>query len=60
MNDEIKVIEHEIQWIQNKIETLKPRLEKKPSVSREIKDLERQISERVTKIEYLEMLMRDK
>ena len=38
--------QHEIQWLQNKIETLKPLLAKKPSVARQIKDLERQIRER--------------
>jgi len=43
---------HEIQWLKNKIETLKPLLAKKPSVARQIKDLERQIRERELAIVY--------
>ena len=43
---------HEIQWLKNKIETLKPLLAKKPSVARQIKDLERQIRERELAIAY--------
>ena len=42
----------EIQWLKNKIETLKPLLAKKPSVARQIKDLERQIRERELIIGY--------
>lgn len=38
--------QHEIDWLKNKIEGLKPQLERKPSVARQIKDLERQIRER--------------
>lgn len=38
--------EHEIKWLKNKIETLKKDLVKRPSVARQIKDLERQIKER--------------
>ena len=44
--------QHEIQWLKNKIETLKPLLAKKPSVARQIKDLERQIRERELAIAY--------
>ena len=44
--------QHEIQWLKNKIETLKPLLAKKPSVARQIKDLERQIRERELAISY--------
>jgi hypothetical protein len=44
--------QHEIQWLKNKIETLKPLLAKKPSVARQIKDLERQIRERELSISY--------
>ena len=43
---------HEIEWLKNKIETLKPLLAKKPSVARQIKDLERQIRERELAIVY--------
>jgi hypothetical protein len=43
---------HEIEWLKNKIETLKPLLAKKPSVARQIKDLERQIRERELAIAY--------
>jgi len=43
---------HEIQWLKNKIETLKPLLARKPSVARQIKDLERQIRERELAIVY--------
>lgn len=43
---------HEIQWIQNKIDTLKLKLERKPSVAKQIKDLERQIRERSLAIAY--------
>jgi hypothetical protein len=44
--------QHEIGWLKNKIETLKPLLAKKPSVARQIKDLERQIRERELAIAY--------
>ncbi|CAB4852717.1 MAG: hypothetical protein F2772_11245 [Actinobacteria bacterium] len=44
--------QHEIQWLKNKIETLKPLLAKRPSVARQIKDLERQIRERELAIAY--------
>ena len=44
--------QHEIQWTKNKIETLKPLLAKRPSVARQIKDLERQIRERELAIAY--------
>jgi ribosomal protein L37AE/L43A len=43
---------HEIEWLKNKIETLKPLLAKKPSIARQIKDLERQIRERELAIAY--------
>ena len=43
---------HEIEWLKNKIETLKPLLAKKPSVARQIKDLERQIRGRELAIVY--------
>ena len=43
---------HEIEWLKNKIEILKPLLAKKPSVARQIKDLERQIRERELAIAY--------
>jgi hypothetical protein len=51
--------QHEIQWLKNKIETLKPLLAKKPSVARQIKDLERQIRERELTISYQKEGMAD-
>jgi hypothetical protein len=44
--------QHEIEWLKNKVETLKPLLAKKPSVAHQIKDLERQIRERELAIAY--------
>jgi len=35
--------EHELVWLKNKIEELKLKLDKKPSTSKQIKDLQRQI-----------------
>jgi len=43
---------HEIEWLKNKIETLKPLLTKKPGVARQIRDLERQIRERELAMAY--------
>jgi hypothetical protein len=38
--------QHEIEWTKNKIKSLLPKLAKKPSTMKQIKDLERQIRER--------------
>jgi len=38
--------QHEITWLKNKIAELQPKLAKRPSTAKEIKDLERQIRER--------------
>jgi predicted site-specific integrase-resolvase len=46
MNSNQRQIVHEIEWIKNKIEELRPLLFKRPSVIKQIRDLERQIAER--------------
>jgi hypothetical protein len=48
--------QQEIKWLKNKIETLNPLLAKKPSVARQIKDLERQIRERELAISFCGIL----
>jgi hypothetical protein len=37
---------HEIRWLENKIEELQPKLQKRPRTIREINDLKRQIVDR--------------
>lgn len=43
---------YEMDWIKTKIESLKPLLAKKPNVARQIKDLERQHTERQLSIAF--------
>jgi hypothetical protein len=45
---------HEIEWLKTKIAGLEKQLEKKPSVAKEIKDLNRQIKERELAIAFTE------
>ena len=53
LKNELVQMEHEAKWLHNKMDIVRREMEKRPSKIKHLKDLERQLNQKLERIEYI-------